>query len=148
MEQVFCLFVFTICVRVSLSALGLNCLIRQRASYIPGHLPTAPSMALQGLPVTSFPRFFFLNLQPEPGRQGVGGDCCPGGCTYLLGKEPSFICFLADARKESRHKMLLKKLAEDARKLNQNICECITESTYSESLGLPFPRAGRVAFGC
>lgn len=59
MEQVFCLFVFTICVRVSLSALGLNCLIRQRASHIPEHLPTAPSMALQGLPVTSFPRFSF-----------------------------------------------------------------------------------------
>lgn len=75
-----------LCESFSLSALGLNCLIRQRASHIPGHLPTAPSMALQGLPVTSFPRFFFLNLQPEPGRQGVGGDCCPGGCTYLFGK--------------------------------------------------------------
>lgn len=43
--------------------------------------------------------------------------------------------------------MLLKKLAEDARKLTQNICECITVSSYAESLGLPFPQAGRVALG-
>lgn len=89
--------------------------------------------------------FFFLNPQPVTGSQGVGRYCCPGGCTYLLGKYLSFICFLADARKESHHKMLLKKLAEDARKLNQNICERITKSHHSESLRLPFPQAGRVA---
>lgn len=50
----------------------------------------------------------------------------------------SFICFSADARKESHHKILLRKLAEDVRKLNQNICECITESVHSDSLDRSF----------
>lgn len=132
---------FSLCFRFELSYQTAGHSHPRTPSHSTFYGPTGPTCHI-------LPSFFFLNLQPEPGRQGVGGDCCPGGCTYLLGKEPSFICFLADARKESRHKMLLKKLAEDARKLNQNICECITESTYSESLGLPFPRAGRVALGC